>query len=166
MTQVSFFELFFVGLPSPLFGRISNARWDWFFPLVLKYFFEIFGKSDITSCFCWSFICVQTKTARAGNICNNCTVIIFRPVFRLEMPPRIIVVRREVGFSTSRRMTDMDRYPHVEPVFCYCWGLWTVVIWPKTVGNMCTWENTELWGEAAKKAGVLTWSSFRLNSEF
>ena len=71
MTQVSFFELFFVGLPSPLFGRISNARWDWFSPLVLKYFFDFFGKSDITSCFCWSFICVQTKIAGAGNICNN-----------------------------------------------------------------------------------------------
>ena len=42
------------------------------------------------------------------------TVIIFRPVFRLEMPPRIIVVRREVGFSTSRRMTDMD-----PPVPCF-----------------------------------------------
>ena len=43
-----------------------------------------------------------------------CTVIIFRPDFRLEMPPRIIVVRREVGFSTSRRMTDMD-----PPVPCF-----------------------------------------------
>ena len=59
-----------------------------------------------------------------------------------------------------------DRYGPARSVFCYCWGLWTVVIWPKIVGNMCTWENTELWGEAAKKAGVLTWSSFRLNSEF
>ena len=47
MTQVSFFELFFVGLPSPLFERISNARWDWFFTLVLKYFFD-FLKSQIS----------------------------------------------------------------------------------------------------------------------
>ena len=30
------------------------------------------------------------------------------------MPPRIIVVRREVGFLTSRRMTDMD-----PPVPCF-----------------------------------------------
>ena len=42
------------------------------------------------------------------------TVIMFRPVLRLEMPPRIIVVRREAGFSTSRLMTDMD-----PPVPCF-----------------------------------------------
>ena len=47
-------------------------------------------------------------------VSSHLTVIIFRPDFRLEMPPRIIVVRREVGFSTSRRMTDMD-----PPVPCF-----------------------------------------------
>jgi len=71
MTQVSFFELFFVGLPSPLFERISNARWDWFFTLVLKYFFD-FLKSQISLLvFVGASFVFKLKLAGAGNICNN-----------------------------------------------------------------------------------------------
>ena len=71
MTQVSFFELFFVGLPSPLFERISNARWDWFFTLVLKYFFD-FLKSQISLLvFVGASFVFKLKLPGAGNICNN-----------------------------------------------------------------------------------------------
>ena len=93
------------------------------------------------------------------------TVIMFRPVFwTWDAPENHSCPTRGGIFNFASN----DRYGPARSVFCYRWGLWTVVIWPKfkIVGNMCTWENTELWGEAAKKAGVLTWSSFRLNSEF
>ena len=78
MTQVSFFELFFVGLPSPLFGRINFEREVRliFYPCI-EIFLRFFGKSDITSCFCWSFICVQTKTARSS--CSRCNIWFSRP---------------------------------------------------------------------------------------
>ena len=46
MTQVSFFELFFVGLPSPLFEGFQT-RGEIDFTLVLKYFFD-FLESQIS----------------------------------------------------------------------------------------------------------------------
>ena len=71
MTQVSFFELFFVGLASPLFGRISNARWDWFFPLVLKYFFDFLESQISLLVFVGASFVFKLKLPGAGNICNN-----------------------------------------------------------------------------------------------
>ena len=71
MTQVSFFELFFVGLPSPVFGRISNARWDWFFTLVLKYSFDFLESQISLLVFVGASFVFKLKLPGAGNICNN-----------------------------------------------------------------------------------------------
>ena len=78
------------------------------------------------------------------------TVIIFRPDFRLEMPPRIIVVRRKVGFSTSRRMTDMD--PPV-PCFAIVEGYGPLWFDPK-LSEICVREKIQSYGGKQPKKQV------------
>ena len=86
------------------------------------------------------------------------TVIMFRPIFHLEMPPRIIVVQREVGFSTcsSRRMKDMD--PPV-PCFAIVEGYGPLWFDPKLL-KISVREKIQSFGGSSQKAGVLTSSSF------
>ena len=69
--------------------------------------------------------------------------------------------------SISQGDSGYGRGSWFVPVLCFaivecCGPLWFD---PNIVRNMSMWENTELWG-SSQKAGVLTLSLFRLNSEF